>query len=180
MNKEFKEIIKKYLPSEILNFLIDSSYARKKNTNGLTIKKRESFFDIYDANKRCVRVSRMHNIYIQDIIDSFDYYFLAVKPIEINELHLVDYSTPRLHEVIGYELHPIMFSSFAEPLNTTKQYLEFAQLTNGSVALDLGAYSGLTSILFDRMVGNTGRVISVEADESNIKCVKTNFGLYNN
>ena len=108
----------------------------------------------------------------------FDHYFSAVIPLEISGLSLVDYSTPRIHEVVGYDSHPIMFPSLAEPIVTTKQYLDFAGLHDGSVVLDLGAYSGLTSIVFDQAVGNSGRVVSVEADPLNIRCIKTNFNLY--
>jgi len=91
---------------------------------------------------------------------------------------MVDYSTPKFHEVTGYDLHPIMFSSFAEPIITTQQYLDFAKLENGYVVLDLGSYSGLTSIVFDQLVCKDGSVLAVDADSENIKCIQKNFDLY--
>lgn len=73
---------------------------------------------------------------------------------------------------------PVFFPAFAEPLQTTTQYLEFAKLSPGSVVLDLGAYSGLTSIIFKRAVGHQGFVIAIEADSTNFDSVKRNINLY--
>jgi FkbM family methyltransferase len=56
--------------------------------------------------------------------------------------------------------------------------MEFANLTEGDVVLDLGAYSGLTSILFAEAVGKMGTVIAVDADQRNIECIKRNLSNY--
>lgn len=132
---------------------------------------------IKDGN-RSIKLSIKHLIYLQDIINSFEYYFDAVKPLEIDGTQLVDYSTPRFHEVKGYDLHPVIFPSFAEPLSTTDQYLDFAKLRSGDVVLDLGAYSGLTSIRFDQEVGKKGRVVAIDADRQNIQYLKKNLYYY--
>lgn len=173
-----KRTLKKILPTKIIDMIVDiyPQYVLKKD--GLSIKKHKLFFDIITNDGRCIRISRKHKVYLSDIINSFEYYFTAVYPIEIDGIRLVDYSTPRFHEISGYDLHPIIFPSFAEPMVTSTQYLEFAKLSNGSIVLDLGAYSGFTSILFDQRVGKDGRVIAVEADEINIKYIKKNFFLY--
>lgn len=178
MKKNIKETIKKYLPTRIRNYLLDAFLNQKIKINGLSINRNNYFIDILDNMKRCVRISSKHSIYIGDVLNSFDYYFSAVIPLEIQGLLLADYSTPRYHKVIGYDLHPIMFASFAESMVTTQQYLDFAKLQNGSIVLDLGAYSGLSSIIFDQLIGSKGRVISVEPDQLNIKCIKNNFDLY--
>jgi len=179
MKRLIKETAKKYFPKPLQRFLIRLLYRQKKEHSGgladlqkegLSIRESAYFIDVYDNSNRCVRISQKHKVYIYDILNSFDYYFSSVKPLEIDNLLLVDFSTPRFHEVWGYDLHPIMFSSFAEPTVTTQQYLGFARLKEGSVVLDLGAYSGLTSILFDQLVGKSGRVVSVDADQLNIKC----------
>lgn len=44
--------------------------------------------------------------------------------------------------------------------------------------IDLGAYSGLTSILFKEKVGSLGRVIALDADKQNIEACNKNFSLY--
>lgn len=180
--KKLKKIIITILPSRLVKILIDILidihvfYALGKNR--LSIKKHKMFFDVKDRSGRCIRISHKHNIYLLDIINSFQYYFKAVKPIEIDGIRLIDYSTPRYHEVNGYDIHPIIFPSFAEPISTTEQYLKFAKLKNNSIVLDLGAYSGLTSILFDQAISNNGQVIAVDADRVNIKYIKKNLALY--
>ncbi len=113
-----------------------------------------------------------------DIINSFDYYLNSVYPVnDYNRNLLIDFSTPRYHNVIGYENQPILFPSLAEPVSTTSQYINFANLKNDSVVLDLGSYSGLTSMLF-KDICTEGVVIAVDADELNLKCMQSNFSLY--
>ena len=70
------------------------------------------------------------------------------------------------------------FPSFSEPLITTAQYMDFANLSEGMTVLDLGAYSGLASIMFSQAVGRTGTVVAVEADSQNTECIKRNFSNY--
>ncbi|HQM43507.1 MAG TPA: FkbM family methyltransferase [Smithellaceae bacterium] len=178
MSLFFKNAIKNILPPKYINKLIDFYHIKNLPKHGLSVKQYDQYFDIVSDSGKCIRISRKHNIYMADILASFDYYYTAVEPVEIDGRRLVDYSRPSYHDVIGYDLHPIMFSSFAEPIATTNQYVDFARLTDGSIVLDLGAYSGLTSIMFDRIVGPKGRVIAVDPDPTNIKSMSKNFGNY--
>jgi FkbM family methyltransferase len=73
---------------------------------------------------------------------------------------------------------PVYFPSLAEPVITTQQYLDFANLQEGSAVIDLGAYSGLTSIIFKEAVKASGTVIAVEADAQNIIGIQKNLSLY--
>lgn len=130
------------------------------------------------GDDRVVRMARSHAIYLFDIIENFAFFFDAVKPERTADAWLVDYSQPRSHHVNGFDLHPIVFPSIAEPVETTRQYLSFADLSDGSVAIDLGAYSGLTSIMFRQECGESGRVLAVEADEGNMAAARRNFELY--
>lgn len=127
---------------------------------------------------QAVRMARNHAIYLFDIIENFDFFYDAVMPERTADGWLVDYSRPRSHHVKGFDLHPIVFPSIAEPVETTRQYLAFAALADGSVAIDLGAYSGLTSIMFRQECGPAGRVIAVEADEGNMHAARRNFEVY--
>ena len=73
---------------------------------------------------------------------------------------------------------PVFFSSFPEPITTTNQYIDFAGLSEGDVVFDLGAYVSLAAINFKRLVGNSGRVIAVEADSLNFDASKKNTELF--
>lgn len=149
-----------------------TKYSAKKK--GLVIKHKSDFTDIIRGDD-VIRISSRHLVYLGDILTSFDYYYSAVVPLKWFGINLVDYSTPRYHDVIGFDKSPILFSSFSEPLITTTQYLTFANLNEGMTVLDLGAYSGLTSIVFSLAVGKTGTVVAVDADAQNIECIKRNF-----
>jgi len=126
-----------------------------------------------------IRISRGHAVYLKDILALFDYYHKAVMPSNVDGVSLVDYSSPRYHDVIGYDLGPIMFPSLAEPVVTASQYLEFAGLSAGMTVFDLGAYSGLSSIMFSQAVGQDGIVIAVDADPINLACIHRNVGRFN-
>jgi len=175
---KIKKIISNILPAPALKLLIYVYALYISNRKGLHIENNKSFYDIKDKKNKCIRISHKHCLYLIDIVTSFQYYWNAVSPVRTNGIFLVDYSTPKYHQVYGYNLHPIIFPSFAEPVLTTNQYLKFARIKNGSVVLDLGAYSGLTSIIFDQLVGFSGRVIAVDADIVNIQYIKMNLDLY--
>ncbi|HEV7287950.1 FkbM family methyltransferase [Sphingomonas sp.] len=128
--------------------------------------------------KDVLRMARHHILYVFDVINSFDYYFDAVRPARVGGMNIVDYSRPSYHEVLGYDLIPVFFPSFSEPFITTQQYLDFAQLSPGQVAIDLGAYSGLSAIAFKDKVGSAGTVLAVEADQQNLAAVERNLALY--
>jgi hypothetical protein len=144
---------------------------------GVLVKYSTDYIDFIKGNK-IIRISQNHAVYKNDIVDSFEYYWSAVKFSNISGYELVDYSTARFHEVIGYDLMPIYFPSFSEPVSTNVQYLNFANLSQGMVAFDLGAYSGLTSIMFKELVGETGCVIAVEPDQINQIAIDKNFNLF--
>jgi FkbM family methyltransferase len=145
--------------------------AREK---GLAVNFDKALINVSGQGKT-VRIARRHAIYLGDVIKNFDYYAEAV---EADASGVIDYSKPNLHQVKGFDLHPIRFPSLAEPVATTEQYLDFADLSAGSVVLDLGAYSALTSIMFRELCGDEGKVIAVDADADNILAIRENIDSY--
>jgi len=113
------------------------------------------------------------------IANNFDYYYYAVEPTESHGRKIVDFSVPRFHQLNGYIDQIIQFPAIVEPMQMAEQYLQMARLGPSDIVLDLGAYSGFTSILFDQAVGDTGRVVAVEADLDNIGCIGRNLAVYN-
>jgi FkbM family methyltransferase len=108
----------------------------------------------------------------------FEYYFSSVNPKIVNGKKTVDFSKPAQHAVVGFDLFEPYFPSLAEPFVTIEQYLDFANLSEGHIVFDLGAYSGLTSIAFSNKVGLSGKVISLEPDFSNYDCLQKNIELF--
>jgi FkbM family methyltransferase len=151
----------------------------KKANNKLINVEFHKFSIDFQSQNKIIRINNKHIVYSMDIIDSFDYYYNSVYPIDdFNGNLIVDFSIPKYHEVVGYAIQPIFFPSLAEPVVTTTQYLDFADLQNDSVVIDLGAYSGLTSMLFKQKCVN-GEVIAVDADEKNLNCISKNLKLFN-
>jgi FkbM family methyltransferase len=172
-----KKIIRKVLPTKVILFVNYRHIRAKAKKFGLLVENDGVHYLIKRQNDE-IRISSRHAIYIYDIIENFDFYFSAVKPIKWRNMNIVDFSTPRWHWVTDFDYFPVIFPSFVEPIITTKQYLEFADLKSNAVVIDLGAYSGLTSILFDRAIPSGGRVIALEADRNNVIACAENFILY--
>jgi len=162
---------------DVANALQRLGFVQLAHEKGMLLQCTTDTVTVVNGDRRIV-ISSRHYYYSGDMIISFDYYFDAVEPSFLGSGRCVDYSTPRYHAVTGFDLQPIFFWSMAEPILTARQYLDFAQLRSGDVVLDLGSYSGLTSILFREEVGVNGQVIAVDADEKNIVAMARNFNLY--
>lgn len=179
--KMLKELTKTILPDAVVARIryriFIQGLERRAERNGMQCLITASYLDFIDGN-RVIRLGRQHWFYGFDILNSFDYYFNAVRPLRFNDIELVDYSTPRYHDVNDFDLMPVFFPSLSEPITTTQQYLSFANLKPGCVVIDLGAYSGLTSIYFRELVGDAGRVIAMDADEKNLDAINRNLALY--
>jgi FkbM family methyltransferase len=181
----FERTMKTLDKSVLPNLLLHKIRIKKRNMHlkkiaeyrGINFSATASYIDL-TKGKNVIRLSSQHWFYGYDIINSFDYYFDAVRPLKVDDTELVDYSTPRYHDVNGFGLMPIFFPSFSEPITTTQQYLAFANLKPGFIVMDLGAYSGLTSIVFKELVGNTGKVLAIDADKKNLDAIKRNLSLY--
>jgi methyltransferase, FkbM family len=154
--------------------------ADKNKRAGLRVRAEPGWIDIvHDREQRAIRLSRTNAVYVPDMVNSFEYYFGSAEPIRVRiggKPHaVVDFSTPRFQRVCGFDDFPVMCPSLTEPIVTARQYLDFAQLGSGHVVLDLGCYSGLTSIMFSRAVGSSGRVVAIEPDPVNFTACRTNL-----
>jgi FkbM family methyltransferase len=176
---KLKKVIRRTVPMNIVLSLFNTYVGLKAKKLGYSISSNDAFYRI-SKGKQEIRLSRAQSIYLNDTLDNFDFYYSGVEPIQADGVELVDYSTPRWHKVKNFDMFPIFFPAVAEPIITTDQYIEFARLAPGAVVIDLGAYSGLTSILFDMAIPFGGQVIAVEADTKNMVACEQNFALYRN
>jgi len=123
-------------------------------------------------NDKCIILDIDHIPYSRDMIRNFEYYYFATSST------LKDYSGTKDQNISGYQRFPILTPSIPEPLETINQYLDVLNLVEGNTVFDLGAYSGLSSIVFQECVGRSGRVFSVEADPQNATCCEVNFSRF--
>lgn len=127
--------------------------------------------------KKEIRISRANSVYAQDLIRNFNYYFDVVEPRREASLEVVDYSRPRLH-TLKEDGIPFWFPELAESMETTRIYLERANLRPGQTVLDLGAYAGGATYHFSRAVGPEGRVFAFEPDPGSFECLLRNISLH--
>ena len=98
--------------------------------------------------------------FARGIVDHFDFYFSSVLPTYIHNenresvdpIRVVDFSISRAHEVPSFILNNFTFPTIAEPLQTAITYSRILDLGPGDTIIDLGSYSGLTSIYFKEVV----------------------------
>lgn len=172
-----KKAIRSLIPLSIIlpvyNLIIRLIYS----TSGIKIIQNKGLIRLLKKNRE-IRIRTSQKLYLEEILSNFDFYFEGVIPSKQGKKEIVDYSKPAWHDVKNFDLMPIYFNSFCEPIRTINKYIEFSEISEGSVVIDLGAYSALTSIIFDQRVGQTGLVIAIEADRENyLTCVK-NLSLY--
>lgn len=141
---------------------------------GLNIRRNGPCLDL-EKGVKTLRIRSTHGIYVPHMIENFDYYWNSVVPIREAERQVVDMSGPRHHQLIGFGNSSFLFPSQTEPYETTRDYLQFADLKEGQVVFDIGAYAGVTSIIFAELVGPKGHVYAFEADELNHQCAQANI-----
>jgi FkbM family methyltransferase len=176
ISSSFKTHINSLLPRWILRAKTKYHLSNMARRYGLTLSFHQDFSDLIRGAK-VLRIAANHAIYLPHMIESFDYYFDSVVPIQLDKNLVVDLSGPRYHRLIGFDAFPVMFPSHSEPYVTTAQYLDFANLQEGDVVFDIGAYAAITSIIFARLVGKTGSVFAFEADRQNLLCAHENLRL---
>jgi FkbM family methyltransferase len=155
-------------------------YASREARRTRSIESSKYCIDVVDVkSRRRIRISRSNAVFILDVMDHFEYYFGSAEPIRVRlngkTCELIDFSTPRYHDIKGFADFPVFCPTLTEPFITIKQYQEFAQLRHGDVVLDLGAYSGLTTICFSKAVGSTGKVVALEPDPESFIAAKKNI-----
>jgi FkbM family methyltransferase len=168
-----KKVVKPFVPKSLLKERTLRMRVQRARAEGLKLVVRDVFFDLEKADK-VLRIRASHDFYLEHMIENFDYFVDSVVPLHVDGKLLVDMSGPRYHRLKGYEDLPFLFPSHTEPYETTAEYLDFANLSEGKIVLDIGAYSGVTSIIFAQLVGASGHVFAFEADAMNYECAAQN------
>lgn len=134
----------------------------------------EPIIKLYRQQKMII-LSEKHRPYVDDIKRNFDYYFNSVVLPEGQKiLDLSNINTQTLTNGKRY-----MFSSLPEPAATSEQYIELLELKAGDNVLDLGAYCGVSSLMFAEVVGALGNIIAVEPDPTNYEVMQANLREHN-
>jgi FkbM family methyltransferase len=178
----FKETIKRFIPRSLLAKLQRwhfMHYFRNTATDeGIELRFQKGKIEAIKHKSKMIILAQNHLIYMYDIVRLFDYYFDAVVPkkenIQGKDYLVVDYSNPAEHTLNGTALS-FFFPSMAQGLQTAKSYLVDYTPKEGDVVLDCGAYCGITTYLFSKAVGETGRVYALEPDALSYKMLLKNI-----
>lgn len=90
----------------------------------------------------------------------------------------VHYSVKR--EVFTTQIRGVKINSYDHPFGIDKHldyYLARANIGNGGVVIDAGAFDGQVTLFFACKVGLTGKVIAIEPDEQNIVKLRKNISI---
>jgi len=174
--KFLKRVVKLFIPKSFLAARRLRRWLAFAASAGVQVVVRDVFLDLRKPGK-ILRIRRAHDFYLTHIVENFDFYFGSVVAVPEGDCLLVDMSGPRFHRLKGFSDLPFLFPSHTEPYEATEEYLKFADLQEGQVVLDLGAYSAVTSISFAEAVGERGHVYAFEADAVNYGCAAENVAL---
>ncbi|SRR6266404_3989439 len=129
---------------------------------------------VMSKGHRIVRVAADHFTYVPDVSQHFETYFSQVVPECQGENLVVDYSRPRLQRYaksgIEFEL-----SSLAEEGEALDGYFYWYKPRPGDHVFDIGAYCGVTTYHFSKLVGPEGCVYSFEPDPANYSLLLRNI-----
>lgn len=120
-----------------------------------------------------IRIGRSHEVYLNDMIVFFDYYFGAVVPEQNGSARVADYSNPKLHR-LRHSAVEFEFPALPESDESTQMYLDALQPKPGEVVFDLGAYAGGSTYFFAKAVGPEGLVVAFEPDPASLQYLRTN------
>ena len=122
---------------------------------------------------RKILISPRNWFYVDDLLNSFDFFFSNVLPKEEDGFLVADFSKPGWHRTP--EGDDFYYTSSPEG-DQTPLFAEYLRPRLGEIALDLGAYCGRSAIVLAKMVGAQGQVLSYEADPRNYDALVKNVG----
>jgi len=145
----------------------------RANLNNIKLVFSRNKIEIKKNNSKII-VHNKHLVYINDLINSFDFYFNQVK----SQNGVVDYSSPQIHTLNPSGI-PFFFTSFAEGEASAKSYLQNYRIKEGDIVFDCGAYCGSTTYFLSKAAGENGKVFAFEPDEENFNALLKNIELHN-
>lgn len=102
-----KQLLKPLIPGSVMNARRRRNLSAKAASLGVSVDFGAEFIDVVKGSD-VIRLSYRHEVYLLDCVMSFDYYFRAVKAFEATGRKIADFSTPRFHEVTGFDDFPIL------------------------------------------------------------------------
>ncbi|HUI41529.1 MAG TPA: FkbM family methyltransferase [Terriglobia bacterium] len=103
----------------------------------------------------------------------FDQTFEDIEAVPRGPLSILDFSGPGSHR---YRRHGLTLSFPGAPEDDSiAAYTRWYKPKPGDLVFDMGAHAGFTTIIFSRMVGQTGRIVAFEPDPTNLGYLERNL-----
>lgn len=141
------------------------SLKRAASRNNLTIALKDGLLEITKNKQKMILSEAQLRRYALTIINMFDFHFNDVVPEKINGFDVVDHSTPGEHTMKKSGLS-FWFSSFAVDI-PTEGYTHKYVPKEGDIIFDCGAWCGISTYFFSKLVGDSGKVYAFEPDNQN-------------
>ena len=124
-----------------------------------------------EKDGKTILLDRTHRCYVPDICNKFDAFASCVLPTANN---LWDFSGSRVHvdAQTGWQL---VYTSLPESYEMAAMYARELRLEGGEIVFDVGAYCGLSTLVFSRSVGPEGHVYAIEPDPKSFAVLQENL-----
>ena len=139
---------------------------------GASLKFRNGKVNVCVGN-RIIRIAEKHFPYAADMAANFETYFSQVNPEQQGPNQVVDYSAPRLQRYsngLAFEI-----ASMPEETEAIESYSRWYRPKAGDTVFDMGAYCGVSTYLFSKCVGPSGRVFAFEPDPTSYSLLQKNI-----
>lgn len=173
--KPIKRTIKSVIfPETFKKTLIRTGISKeflKRHRVSVTSKGRTVFLT---KGGRRIALRKTNLVYLHDLVPYFDLYFSQVMPSRAHGFEYVDFSESNVQTLIDTGLE-FAFSSVAEGSIAFSSYIYGVRPKEGDIVLDAGAYCGVSTYFFSKLVGPKGRVVALEPDETSYRCLLQNI-----
>ena len=147
---------------------------RKCRQFGVTLANRGSFLELRKGDQ-VMRLAPNHFPYAPDMAARFDLYFSPLVPTVIDGVSVLDFSRPGILQTYRRSGLQFEMSSFPEEDEAMESYFHWHTGQVGETIFDIGAHCGVSTYLFSKLVGPTGRVIAFEPDPVNYSLLLHNI-----
>jgi len=131
--------------------------------------KNNKIFIIKDNFKIIIREKNI--FYLLDIFQNYN----SIADSYILDQRELDFSSPNSYLLKGSD-EKFLVSNYSESYSYYEEvYLSKFKIKKKDIVVDIGAFNGIVSIIFAKLVGDQGKVYSVEPDSLNHSCAIENF-----
>jgi FkbM family methyltransferase len=164
-----KDALVRFGPDSLLVQMALRLHARKQHFDLAFISNQ---IHVFRQDQRLI-LSKTQFVQVPFMIENFDLYFTTMESRREAQGHVLDFSKPGLHRYLKSGV-AFDFPSVPED-DVMDAYTFWHKPVKGEIVWDVGAHAGASSYYFSIMVGQSGKVIAFEPDETNSVFLERNI-----